>query len=177
MSRFGRFTSRKPTRAEEADGELDEEVWRQLTGIIAAGSIGDANELSRLWLQLERELSDHQRNLAGVYVWYLVEYCVHDVLQRQPTPGDLRDLATEAAPKFAKLIRAGEVDLESTLRTVFRFAAPDQQVTGGRLYIAGSAAVSVLLSDPAALQAIRAPLSRWYSRNAAKLAGLGILDR
>jgi hypothetical protein len=175
MSRFGRLTSRKPVRAEEPEGELDEEVWRQLTGIIAAGTKGDGNKLARLWLRLERELSDRQRKLAGVYVWYLVQYCVAQILQRSPTAGDLHDLAVRGDPKFAQLIRAGEVNMEKTLRSVFQFASPDQQVTGGQLYIAGSAAVSALLSDPAALEAIRGPLSRWYARNATTLTDLGIL--
>jgi len=145
-----------------------------LRDILAAGHRGDPDEFAGLWLSLERDATDHQRGLAGVYVYYVLEYRVHDILQGRPTPQDLHDLANRAYPRFAKLIKENEASLEDTLSTVFRFASADEQVTGGRLLVAGSAAISALLDDvDAQLSAIREPFPRWYARNAAKLTELG----
>jgi hypothetical protein len=160
------------SEAQAGDG-LDEEIWRRLEAIVGAGLAGDADEFADLWQRLEREVTDHQRGLAGIYVWYIVEYRVHEILQRRPTPQDLQQLAGTANSRFATLIRQTEASLEDTLCTVFKFASGDRQVTGGRLLVAGSAAISVLFNDTAALQKVRAPLARWYAAHAAKFRELG----
>lgn len=175
MERFFRNASaRESPDYVPSSAVLDEEVWRRLGTIFAAGYRGDPEAFAGLWLSLEREVTDHQRGLAGVYVWYMLEYRVHDLLQRRPTPEDLHEIASRGSPKFAELIKKDEASLEDTLRTVFRFSSANKQVAGGQFFVAGSAAVSVLLDDPdSELSAMRAPLARWYARHAAKLRELG----
>jgi hypothetical protein len=174
MKRFFRNASHEPEDGVPSNDVLDKEVWRRLEAIFAAGYRGDPDDFAGLWLSLEREVTDHQRGLAGVYVWYMLEYRVHDILQRRPTLEDLHEVASRGNAKFAKLIKENETSLEDTLRTVFKFSSAKTQVTGGRLFVAGSAAVSVLLDDPdAQLSAMRAPLAGWYARHAAKLRELG----
>lgn len=106
-------------------------------------------------------------------MWYILEYRVHDILQRRPTPDDLRQLASSANSRFKRLIHENDASLEDTLCTVFKFASGDRQVTGGRLLVAGSAAISVLIDGPAALRTVRPPLARWYAAHATKLRELG----
>jgi hypothetical protein len=166
-------TGSSSTEARCGDG-LDNEVWRRLGAIIRAADIGDADEFAGLWQSLERELTDHQRGLAGVYVFYIVEYRVHDILQRRPGPADLHDLAVRASTRFERIIRPTEASLYDTLCTVFKFAPADRQVTGGRLLVVGSAAFAALTDGPSSeLQAIRLPLARWYAAHAQKFRELG----
>lgn len=153
---------------------LDDNVWRRLQAIVGVAFGGDADEFARLWQKLEAEVTDDQRGLAGIYVWYLLEYRVHDILQRRPVPADLHRLASDGAnSRFLKIIKKNEASLENTLRTIFKFASGDEQVTAGRLLVAGSAAISALLDDTAQLDAMRAPLGRWYSTHAARFRELG----
>jgi hypothetical protein len=167
-------SAREPADGVQSGGALDEEVWRRLAAIVAAGNQGDADELSGLWQTLEREVSDDQRGLAGVYVWYLVQYQVIDVLGRKPTVEDLHELAVSIHPKFSKLIRWDIERLEDMLCTIFELAPPGRQVTGGQLVVSASAVVSVLVDDPISqLAIIRPPLARWSARNAGTLRKLG----
>jgi len=164
----------QPSTGFSSDG-VDEEIWHRVGVILAAGQRGDPDEFSRLWQDLDREVPGFQRGLAGVYVWYLMWHRVAELLGRKPTPEDLHELAERIYPRFAQLIRWDQQRLEDTLATVFQYAPADRQVTGGELYVAGSAIVSILLDDPSTqMAAIRAPLARWYARNGSKLIELGV---
>jgi hypothetical protein len=176
MKRRWRHSSAAPSAGGPAHGDgLDDEIWTRLSAILAAGNRGDADRLASLWLSLERQVSDHQRDLAGVYVWYLLEYRVLHILRHRATPDDLQDLASRNYPKFARLIKENEISLYDTLCTVFRFAPPERQIGGTRLFVSGSAAVSVLLDNPPdELPAIRPHLANWYHRHAGKLQELGM---
>jgi hypothetical protein len=114
-------TGSRPTEAGLGDG-LDDEVWRRLEAIVGAAEIGDPDEFAGLWQSLEREVTDQQRGHAGVYVFYILEYRVHDILQRRPAPSDLHDLAVRASARYQRIIRPTEASLYDTLCTVFKCA-------------------------------------------------------
>jgi len=147
-------------------------VWRRLACILAAGQRGDADGLASAWLELERVSSEDQL-LAGVYVWYMLYHHVVEIFGRRPSRDDLAEIADEVRRRYARLIRADDHLLEDTRDSVF--ATPGRQVTGGKLFVSGSAVLSALLDDPAAqLRAMKEPLEHWCVGKARRLRDLGI---
>jgi hypothetical protein len=157
------------------DDGIDDQVWRRLVSAIAAGSRGDADEMVRYWSEHERQISNDQRGLAGVYVWYILQYRVIEIVDRVPTVGDLSGLVNNIYPKFARLILRDEDYLLRVLMSIFNLISPEQQVRGGEIVVSGSAAISALLENPAGeLILIRPHLSQWLMRNRSRLDELGI---
>lgn len=165
-----RFTSRRnrsvsPVPADQADDGLDTANWELLREIVTAAYQGDAESHVAALLRLEREVPTDAK--AGAYLWFLLRYRVSALLGRRPRPEDLHELAQRYAPKFAKLIRGGQAELEDTLFTVFDFTTRGSKVKGGKAVIVGSAALGVLLNDvEAELAEMRPSLADWWARNA-----------
>ena len=164
-----------PVQRDLPDDELDEEIWERLTAAIAAGSRGEPDEMARYWSEHEQRVSDDQRGLVGIYVWYILQYLVIDTLGHVPTVSDLRELASDIYPKFAPLIVRDEDYLVRVLMSIFNLVSPEHQVKGGEIVISGSAVISSLLEGSSGeLTSIRPHLSQWLKRNRANLGELGI---
>jgi hypothetical protein len=145
--------------------------------MIMAASRGDNEGVHKAATRMAREVPDD--GVAGTYLWYLVHHRVLRLLGRTPTAEDLRLLAEDANPRFARALPAARTDrtiLERTLWTFFDLAAEDEQVTGGRLVLAGAAALGVMLDDPAAqLAAVKPHLAEWWRENLDDFRSQGLL--
>ncbi len=149
--------------------ELDEEIWRRLAAALAAANRGDAKGFLRLVQRIDAGLSAQRRDESSNYLAFLLKYRVAEILGRRPTAEDLHDLAVQAHPKYAKVVRLPTVMLEDTLRAVFKMPPTGPQESGARLFISGLAAAGVLLNDPQAdLAILRPPLAEWRSSNLAQ---------
>jgi hypothetical protein len=147
------------------DDGLDSATWELLRESVIAAHQGDAEGHAAALLRLERDLPVDIK--AGAYLWYLLRYRVAALLGRRPRPDDLHELAQRFSPKFAKLVRSGQGELEDMLLTVFNFAAREMQIKGGRAIVVGSAALGVLLDDAETeLTEMRPHLAAWWRRNA-----------
>ena len=114
-------------------------------------------------------ISSASLNSSRLLPWVLLRYRVAEMLGRRPSPQDLHSLAERYYPQFSKLIRGDQRQLEDTLLTVFAFAAEGRKVKGGNAVVMGSAALGVLLGDPAAeLAAMRPHLAAWWEGNKAE---------
>jgi hypothetical protein len=175
MRRVFRGVSPEPRSGSSSGDELDEDIWHRLSVIFAAAHRGDPDQLADLWLKLEREVSEKGRDQAAVYLRFLLEYRVIEILGRRPTVEDLHELSISTYTRYRQVIREDEEVLEDLLGTVFKFLPPERYVKGARFMVLASAAVGVLLDDPASqLDAIRPPLARWYRRHENKLRELGM---
>jgi hypothetical protein len=169
-----RFASRRnrsanAVDANQADDGLDNANWQLLREILIAAHQGDAEGHVAALLRLERDVPADAK--AGAYLWYLLRYRVAALLGRRPRPEDLHELAQRYAPKFAKLVRGGQGELEDTLLTVFDFTTLGRKVKGGKAIVVGSAALGVLLDDvEVELAEMRPHLADWWKRNAMNFA-------
>jgi hypothetical protein len=169
MSR--RDLSANAADTDQADDGVDTANWELLREIITAAHEGDAAAHVAALLRLERDVPVDAK--AGAYLWYLLRYRVAALLGRRPLPEDLHEIAQRHAPKFAKLIRGGQTELEDTLLSVFGFATRGGKVRGGKAIIVGSAALGVLLNDvEVELAEIRPHLADWWKRNSNKFRNL-----
>lgn len=151
--------------APPADG-LDALSWDTLCQSAVAAHRGDAEAHVAPLLRLEREAPLDTK--AGLYLWYLLRYRVAELMGRKPSAEDLHALAERFYPKFAKLIRGDQRQLEDTLLSVFALAAEGRKVTGGNAVVMGTAALGVLLDDPEVeLVVMRPHLANWWAQNAA----------
>jgi hypothetical protein len=172
-----RWAARRSRPAGSADGApaaggLDSLNWALLAGSVMSAHRGDAGAHVAALRRLERDVPAGAR--VGAYLWYLLRYRVVAMLGRRPGPEDVRELARRFWPEFAKLIRGDHSQLEDTLLTVFRFAAEDRKVKGGRAIVMVSAALGVLLDDPETeLAAMRPHLAQWWRTNADEFRDLG----
>lgn len=151
---------------------LDTLNWELLRQSVTAAHQGDADAHVAALHRLEEEAPIDAK--VGAYLWFLLRYRVADLLGRRPEERDLRELAMRFYPKFSKLIRGDQRQLEDTLLTVFEFAPEDRKVKGGRAVVMGSAALGVLLDNPEAdLIAMRPHLAKWWQRNVDEFRDLG----
>jgi hypothetical protein len=154
-----------------ADG-LDEPTWGILCESTEAAHRGDARAHVAPLLRLE-QVPPHDI-VVGFYLWYLLRYRVAEMLGGRPSPQDLHALAGRYCPHFSKLIHGDQRQLEDTLMSVFAFADEDKRVRGADAVVMGSAALGVLLDDPAhELTAMRPYLAEWWLRNKADLESAG----
>jgi hypothetical protein len=153
---------------------LDNTKWRLLNEAINAAHNGDADGARAIVLRLASTVPyDGQ---AGMYLWYMLRYRIADILGRRPSPEDIRQIAAGVNPKFALVMRGDPDLLENTLRTAFRLADNQTEVTAGRFIVASVAALGVLLEDPSMdLQVIRPHLARWWRSNLDKFRSRGVL--
>lgn len=153
---------------------LGDQAWRALSTAIIAASQLNANDHANLFRRWPGEASDEGRR-ACLYLWYLLRYRVAEILGRLPTPEDLRNLAVQLHPQFARLIRGDESRLEATLRTLFETTTAEDHVRGGMFLILGTALLGVLLDDAEPqLAAMRPHLDDWWQRNAGRFGELGV---
>jgi hypothetical protein len=151
--------------APPADG-LDALSWDALCRSAVAAYRGDAEAHVAPLLRREWEAPHDTR--VGLYLWYLLRYRVAELVGRKPSPEDLHALAERFYPKFDKLIRGDQRQLEDTMLSVFALAAEGRKVTGGNAVVMGTAALGVLLDDPEVeLVAMRPHLANWWAQNAA----------
>jgi hypothetical protein len=158
-------------KASARDG-LDDGIWEVVRESTEAAHRGDANGHVAPLLRFERETPHDTK--VGIYLWYLLRYRVAALLGRRPNREDLQALASQYYSQFSKLIRGDQSQLEDTLLTVFALAPEDRKVKGGNAVVMGSAALGVLLDNPAAdLEGMRPHLAAWWQRNKAGFGGAG----
>jgi len=171
-----RRLTRAPDRdvaAPTGDG-LNDKIWSVLRGFIAVAGRGDAAGVRSAIPRLERDLPNDGQ--AATYIWYLLRYRVIEILQRKPTPEDLHELAITTWPRFGEVVQGDERLVEDILRSVFKHPPIQEEITGAKLIVLGSAALGVLLDDPLAyLDAIRPHLAEWWRRNLEDFRRQGIV--
>ena len=153
---------------------LDDTIWATLSHFIATVGRGDAAAARSAIPRLERDLpSDGQ---AASYVWYALRYRAIEILERRPTPEDLHDLAISTWPRFGQIVQGDERLVEDILRSVFKHAPLQNEITGAKLIVLGSAELGILLNDPSAdLDRIRPHLAEWWRQNLAHFRRQGIV--
>jgi hypothetical protein len=149
-----------------SDG-LDEEVWQRLADVLVAANRGDGNTFLKLLTRFDVGWSDHMRDEASIYLFYLLKYRVVEMLARRPETDDLHALAARIYESYARVAREPASTLEDTLRAVFNMPPQGTPQSGARRFVSGAAAAGVLFSDPSTdLAAIRPHLAAWRSRDA-----------
>jgi hypothetical protein len=169
----GRTSGRGPY----GDG-LNEDVWSRLVEIVSAANRGDADAhflaISK-WPE-ELPLVGHQR--AAVYLLYLLYRQVRINLGgRRPTPEDLHDLTGTVYPRFREILTADALLLEEAFRAVFELPPLRVTLKPGERVALSSAALGVLMVDPAReMGEMRPGLASWLRRNQEKFRAEGLLD-
>jgi len=160
---------------------LDELRWRTLCKMIIAASMGDPTAAHRACSQLaERRPAEPRDGHAAVYLWFLIRYRVLELLGRTPTEDDLHDLAVRFNPRFARVARQDRDPdlLQRTLRTYYELTTLDDEVAGGLVVVAGTAALGAMLDNPQAqLEAMRPHLAKWLRDNGEYLRNIGLLQQ
>jgi hypothetical protein len=146
---------------------LDEEIWQRLADVLAAANRGDDDTFLKLLKRIDAGWSDHMRNEASIYLFYLLKYRIVEMLARRPDAGDLHAIAVRIHECYARVVREPAATLEDTLRAVFDMAPTGPQESGARLFVSGVAAAGVLFNDPSSdLTVIRPHLAEWRFRSA-----------
>ena len=162
------------SQVRDEDG-LDTAKWQILCEGVVASHDGDAAAAHIATDRLAAQVPFDSQ--VSMYLWYLLRYRVADMLGRRPSAEDLREIAGRVYPRFSVVIRGDGSVLENVLRTVFKLASKDEEVTAGRFVVAGMAALGVLLNDPVAdMEAMRPHMADWWRRNLEKFRSQGILD-
>jgi len=113
---------------------------------------------------------------VSTWIWWLLRHRVAQILGRRPGYGDISQISGYRESQFGLVVRDEEL-LKNILLTVWKLAAPQQEVTGGQFVVAGVAALGALLQDPATdLEAARADLAAWWRSNLEKFRAEGILE-
>lgn len=160
--------------AGQAGDALDAAAWDALRTVIMAASKGDADTHANVFRRWPGDAAAEGRR-ASLYLWYLLRYRIADVTGRKPSPGDLRDLAVRAYPRFALLIRRDVDQLEATFRTVYESAESPDHLKGGMFLIIGTAALGSLLDDADnELGVMRTHLVDWWRRKADEFHARGV---
>jgi hypothetical protein len=171
----GRESGERSPSCHEPNGDgLDDHVWQILKEAVAAAHRGDVRAAHMATRRFGTDLPVDGR--PGTYLWWLLRLRVAQLLGRRPTPDDLYQIAQGARERFAVVIRDAGV-LEDVLLTVWHLAPPERKIKGGRFLVASTAALGILLDDPAVdLEAARPDLSAWWRKNLDKFRAQGILD-
>jgi len=137
----------------------------------------ELDEFVRLLEALQAQVAEPKRvRWAVVYIHYVVEYRVHQILGFKPGLEDLKGVANQYSAEYAHIINAGKIMLLDLLCTVFEIPNPGGEwITGPEFGGAGAAAIGVMLDDPAQqLTVIRPHLAAWCSRYANTLSEMGL---
>lgn len=155
---------------------IEEQVWNTLAETVKAANRCDADAYAQWITRWSRELPLQARHQCGLYLWYMMQYRIKDLLRREPTPADLHQLANNAYPQFREVLsKAEEIHLEEALRRALEFKPLEIRLTAGEFQLFGAAALGVLLSDPEHdMEAMRPSLEVWWSRNRERFASLGV---
>ncbi len=102
----------------EDDG-VNNDLWARLRTVVSSASRGDADSHSLELMRWPTEVSLAGQQHAGVYLLYLLYRTVKTALGKSPTPADLHELTITVYPRFRKVIRADDVQLEDTFRRAF----------------------------------------------------------
>lgn len=167
-------SERLPSRHGLGGDGLDDAVWQILNEAVIAAHRGDVRAAHMATRRFDTDLPIDGR--PGTYLWWLLRHRVAQLLGRRPSPDDLHEIAGGAQERFGVVIRDADV-LEDVLLTVWKLAPPEREVKAGRFLVAGTAALGVLLDDPAVdLEAARPDLSAWWRKNLDKFRAQGILE-
>lgn len=167
---------RSPSRhvAASAEDGLDEQIWELLRGFMAAVGRGDASGARSAIPRLEHDLPNDGQ--AAAYIWYVLRYRVVEILGRKPASEDLHELATSTWPALAAIVHGDAQLVEDVLRSVFKHAPAQDDITGAKLIVLGSVTLAVLLDDPSRdLEVIRPHLAEWWRRNLESFRSQGII--
>jgi hypothetical protein len=172
------FSAVTGTAGSTATDGLDELRWRLLCKMVIAASTSDPTAAHRACSQLAQQRPSEPRDgHAAMYLWYLIRHRILEMLGQAPTEDDLHDLAVRFNPRFARIGRQDANLLERTLRTYYELSTLDDEVAGGLLVVAGTAALGVMLDNPRAqLKAMRPHLANWLRDNRDYLSGIGLLQ-
>lgn len=80
---------------------------------------------------------------STAYIWYLLRYRVVEILERKRAAEDLRELATGRWPAFAAVVYGDEQLIEDILRSVFKLAPVQDEITGAKPIVLGSVTLAV----------------------------------
>jgi hypothetical protein len=124
----------------------------------------------------ELPLAGQQR--SSMYLWFLLNYRIQEILQRRPSPSDLHDLALATVSKVRDiLIRIDESKLEEVYRVVFEITPVGSGLDPGEFSAVGLVALGVLLTEPTEqLAAMRREMTDWWSRNYRRFQKLGLVE-
>jgi hypothetical protein len=102
---------------------------------------------------------------------------VRTILGRSATPKDLHELTVSAYPRFREILHADEVHLEETFRRAVELPPLRASLTPGEFFAFSSAALGVLLVNPAVeLNAMRPGLASWLKENSERFHAEGLMD-
>jgi len=158
--------------------DLDDEVWRRLDTALSAvcrrdkeGFVSEVNT----W-PTELLLAGQQR--SSMYLWFLLNYRIQEVLQRKPSPSDLNGLGLATLSKVRDILtNVNESKLEEVYRVVFEIAPLKSGLDNGEFSAVGLVALRVLLTEPTEqLAAMRREMTDWWGRNYRRFQKLGLVE-
>jgi hypothetical protein len=162
--------------AQSEDG-LSDDLWRRLCEVVRSASRCDADGHALKLLQWRSSIGLVGQQHISAYLLYLLYRAVKTTLGKAPTPADLKELSGSVYPRFREIIRASEIQLEDTFRQVFEFPLLSPPLKPGEFVVFGSAALGILLVNPAdELEAMRPGLASWLRRNRERFKAEGLSD-
>ena len=143
---------------------LDDVRWEILREAILSAHRGDAvGALSASHSLAHGNPADGQPTAC---IWWLLRHRLYQLLGRQPTRGDITQIAEYAEQRrFGEIVNDASL-LQDVMLTAWKLAPLDQEVKGDKFMTAGVAALGVLLREPSAdLEAVRPELTAWWLEN------------
>lgn len=148
--------------------QVDEPAWQLLAVAVSAAHRGDPGAFASTTVDLTRVLDLERQRVAGLYVVYLLRYALANAVGgHRPEGHELTRLASEHRDGFVSLLQRAEPDLlERTLLTAYKLVPAKEEVEGALFSLAATAALGILLKDPASdLNTMRPHLTAWLDRH------------
>jgi len=154
-----------------SDG-LDDGIWQRSVAVVSAAHRRDAKAHAHGFLSWE-ELTVQERRRMELYIRYLLGHRLHQELRGDYAPSRLIAIAERIQPATDEVVKADVPVLAEVFRDALGVPAPDDTIHGVKTDLIASAALGVLLKDPAPeLAAMRPELARYYAKHAVALRDL-----
>jgi hypothetical protein len=142
---------------------LRTDSWELVTALVFAAHRGDAKAFRAC---TRRQVTLAAGNTAGLYVMKLLRGAVLLALRREPTPDDLRSIATEVQPRLAANFRIDDETALGALETGHAVEGDGRDIRGANFLVVAAALLGVMLADPdSELVPLRAMLAGWAENN------------
>jgi hypothetical protein len=146
-----------------ADDGLDERIWQWVCDLVAAAYHSDTVAFRLVGRSITKGLAHETTGAPGVYLLYLIQYRMAEILGHRPSEADIRELAERGQDRYLVLIKQ-KIRMADVLSTAWEMAPPDRTVAGVYFWIGGAVALAALLDDPPRpeLAKMRPYLAEWY---------------
>jgi hypothetical protein len=159
------------------DDGVNQEAWLRLCQAVTAAHRGDGRTFTRALMRWRDEVPLPIQQRSGAYLLYLMWRHLASRYGRKPTSEDLHELAVSCYPRFRKLLKASEAQLEAVLRRALSYPPSGTRLTPAEFTVFGCVALGLLLADPQQeLDLMRPGMASWWQRNKDHFRAEGLLD-